>query len=126
MPGDAPDPARHYLLSQGNLYISASDLARIAQELMRARYAPMRQPAAPFGRRDPSLTEGLGTFILRDPALCPRMLYGHQGLAYGAVHGLFFDPESGRGFVLLTSGCSEARAHVLADINKAIIRQVFT
>lgn len=126
LPENAPDPARHYLLSQGNLYISAPGLARVAQELMRPRYAPMRRPAAPFGPRDPSLTEGLGCFILHDPALCPQTLYGHQGLAYGAVHGLFFDPERGRGYALLTSGCSEARRHVLADINKQIIKQVFS
>ena len=125
LPPDAPDPAQHYLLAQGNLYISAPELAKLGVELLRDRYAPMRHKVVPFGARDPQLWEGLGTFIV-DPAICGRVVYGHQGLAYGAMHGLFYDPQAGRGVALLTSGCSEARAHVLSDINKAIIRQVFT
>ena len=124
LPADTPDPARHYLLAQGNLYITAPELAKLGAELLRERYAPMRRKIVPFGARDPLLCEGLGTFIV-DPAVCGRVVYGHQGLAYGAMHGLFYDPESGRGAALLTSGCSEARVHVLSDINKAIIKQVF-
>lgn len=119
------DPARHYLLSQGNLYISAPQLAKIGMELMRARYAPMRTPIASFGARDKCLTEGLGTFIVHAPDVCAQTIYGHQGLAYGAMHGLFFDPDAGRGFALLTSGASEAREGVLSDLNKAMMRQVF-
>lgn len=122
----APDPARHYLLAQGNLYISAPALARLGREAMQPRYADMRQGIAPFGARAYSLTEGLGTFIVQDAAVCPQTLYGHQGLAYGAMHGLFYDPQSRRGFALLTSGASEARDGVLSDLNKAIMRQVFT
>lgn len=123
MPEDAPDPELHYLLSQGNLYISAPDLARLGVELLRERYASMRRRAADFGERDPRLSMGLSTFIVH--GVCPQTLYGHQGLAYGAVHGLFYDPEAGKGFVLLTGGCSEARVGVLADINIAVMRLVF-
>ncbi len=123
LPPDAPDPERHYLLSQGNLYISAPDLARLGTELMRDRYAPMRRKLADFGERDPRLGMGLGTFIVHD--VLPQTLYGHQGLAYGAMHGLFYDPAAGRGFALLTSGASEARVGVLSDINIAIMRLVF-
>ena len=122
-PAPGPDPARHYLLSQGNLYISAPELARLGQELMHPRYAPMRRALAPFGARDPRLEMGLSTFIVH--GVTPQPLYGHQGLAYGAMHGLFYDPDAGRGFVLLTSGASEAREWVLSDLNIAMIRQVF-
>lgn len=93
---------------------------------MQPRYADMRRGIAPFGARAYNLTEGLGTFIVQDAAVCPQTLYGHQGLAYGAMHGLFYDPQSRRGFALLTSGASEARDGVLSDLNKAIMRQVFT
>ena len=122
MPEDAPDPEHHYLLAQGNLYISAPELARLGAELMRARYAPMRRQIADFGARDAHLYMGLGTFIVHD--LLPQTVYGHQGLAYGAMHGLFYDPSAGRGFALLTSACSEAREGVLSDINIAMMRLI--
>lgn len=121
----APDPARHYLLSQGNLYISAPDLALLGREAMQPRYEAMRKCIASFGARAYNLSEGLGTFIVQDRAVCPQTLYGHQGLAYGAMHGLFYDTGAQRGFALLTSGASEARVGVLSDLNKAIMKQVF-
>lgn len=121
----APDPARHYLLSQGNLYISAPDLALLGREAMQPRYEAMRKCIASFGARAYNLSEGLGTFIVQDRAVCPQTLYGHQGLAYGAMHGLFYDADAQRGFALLTSGASEARDGVLSDLNKAIMKQVF-
>ena len=121
----APDTEHHYLLAQGNLCISAPDLARIGAELMKDRYAGMRKMIASFGARAYNLSEGLGTFIVEDRDICPQKLYGHQGLAYGAVHGLFYDPAAQKGVVILTAGCSEARNGVLADINKSIMKKVF-
>ncbi len=125
LPDGKPDPEMHYLLAQGNLYISAQHLARLGIELTRERYAPMRRKVIDFGARDRDLTEGLGTFIVHPGVLCDRAIYGHQGLAYGAMHGLFYDPVSRRGAVLLTAGASEAREGVLSDINKAVMRKVF-
>lgn len=125
LPKEGVDPAHHYLLAQGNLCISAPDLAKIGAELIKERYAPMRKMIASFGARAYNLSEGLGTFIVEDQDICPQRLYGHQGLAYGAVHGLFYDPAAQKGVVILTSGCSEARNGVLADINKAIMKKVF-
>lgn len=125
IPDTAPDPALHYLLAQGNLYISAPNLAKIGCEAMLSRYDAMRREVVPFGKRAYNLSEGLGTFIVRDAAVCPQTVYGHQGLAYGAMHGLFYDPESRRGFALLTSGASEARDGVLSDLNKSIMKLVF-
>jgi len=125
LPDGAPDPEHHYLLSQGNLYITASGLAAIGTELMKDRYAPMRGTVISFGARDKDLSEGIGTFIVRPGTVCDGPVYGHQGLAYGAMHGLFYDPVSKRGCVLMTSGCSEAREGVLSDINKAVMRKVF-
>ena len=125
LPVAFPDPEHHYLLSQGNLCISAPHLAKIGAELMKSRYAPMRKMIASFGARAYNLSEGLGTFIVEDKDICPQKLYGHQGLAYGAVHGLFYDPAAQKGVVILTAGCSEARNGVLADINKEIMKKVF-
>lgn len=125
LPDGTPDPEMHYLLSQGNMYISAQHLARLGIELTRERYAPMRRKVIAFGARDKDLSEGIGTFIVRPGVLCDKPIYGHQGLAYGAMHGLFYDPVSRRGAVLLTAGASEAREGVLSDINKAVMRKVF-
>ena len=55
-------------------------------------------------------------------AITPRTLYGHQGMAYGACHGLFFDVEKQKGLVFLSSGVSEARRGVLSDVNADLIR----
>ena len=85
----------------------------------------MRRPIAGFGARANNLSQGVGTFILQDPSLSPRPLYGHQGMAYGAVHALFFDPAIRRGVALLTSGASEARRGVLADLNAGVIRYLW-
>ena len=89
--------------------------------------AVMREPLSAFGQRDPHLQEGLGCFIYRDPAL-PFALYGHQGLAYGAVHGLFFrtDAIAGyTGFVILTSAASEQRDGVITALNRDLARYIF-
>ena len=123
LPPPGPDPERHYLLSHGNLWISAPELAKLGMELLKERYAPMRRSAVSFGARDRNLQMGLSTFIV-DASICGKAVYGHQGLAYGAMHGLFYDPASGRGFALLTTGCSEAREGVLSDVNKDFIRMV--
>lgn len=130
-PRDTVDPEFDYALAHGNLCISAPDLCRIGMALCEEGFLSkesldeMRAPVASFGKRADNLQQGIGTFVLDDPALFRRTLYGHQGLAYGAVHGLFFDPETKRGFALLTSGVSEARKGVLADVNADIIREVF-
>lgn len=118
---NAPDPMHHYAIAHGNLCISAKDLACIGREAMLS-YEELRKEQIPFGARDPHITEGLGMFIIRDRELSSHVIYGHQGLAYGAVSGVFFDPEQKKGFVLLTGGSSLARRHVLADLNRDLIR----
>ncbi len=127
LPAPGVDPEQHYALAHGSLCLSAEALARLGIAGMRPGFLreesllEMRRVIAPFGERAHNLSQGIGTFILQDAALCPRPLYGHQGMAYGAVHGLFFDPEAQRGLCLLTSGASEARSGVLADLNADLI-----
>ena len=128
LPPPGPDAEHHYNLAHGSLCLSAESLARLGQAGMAPGFlsaeslAEMRRSVSPFTGRAENLWQGIGTFILRDASLAPRTLYGHQGMAYGAVHGLFFDPEARRGYALLTSGASEARRGVLADLNAEIIR----
>ena len=49
------------------------------------------------------------------------MLHGHQGFAYGAVNGFFFD-DKGNGFVSFNSGASEQRIGRLSLLNRDLIR----
>ena len=113
----------HYALAHGNLWTDGENLARLGIAAMEPGFLTeeslnaMRRMAVPFGSRAKNLSQGLFTFILQEPKISPRPLYGHQGMAYGAVHGLFFDPVLQRGVILLTSGASEGRRGVLADIN---------
>ncbi len=128
LPPAGVNAEKHYALAHGNLYISAPQLAALGLAGMKPGFLSarsledMRRAAVPFGARARNLSQGLFTFVLREPSVCPRVLYGHQGMAYGAVHGLFFDPAAGRGTALLTVGASEARRGVLADLNADMLR----
>ena len=109
--------------AHGNLCLSAEDLALIAGRLMTSdTYRIMARPVIPFGSRDPAILSGLGMFII--PMKRSGTVCGHQGLAYGACHGVFFD--GGKGFVFLTSGCSLERRWVLSGLNLALIRLFLT
>ena len=128
LPAVEVNPEKHYNLAHGALCVSAPELAKLgiagmapgflAEESLRE----MRREIAPFGARADNLSQGIGTFIVHDARFAAPLLYGHQGMAYGAVHGLFFDPERKKGFALLTAGASEARRGVLADLNAEMIR----
>ena len=124
---DRPDPEHHHLYAHGSCCMDVASLVKLGQALLQPRFFTedslqlMRSPQGSLMRRDPALTQGLGMFILRDAAICDRPLYGHQGMAYGAVHMLFLDLESGRGIISLTTGASEARSHIMADINRALL-----
>ena len=127
LPPDEVNPEKHYNLAYGALCVSAPELAKLGIAgmapgfLTRESLDEMRRVIAPFGSRAHNLSQGIGTFILQDRYFASPLLYGHQGMAYGAVHGLFFDPETDKGFALLTTGASEARRGVLADLNREMI-----
>ena len=128
---DIPDPQRHYGLAQGNCCLNAGQLQQLMQALMDEGYLnrnsldTMRAPAADFGRGRQRLRQGLGLFSLRDPEIYKGQLYGHQGKAYGAVHAAFFEPDSRRGMIFLSSGISEAREGFLADAVCDLLRFAF-
>lgn len=130
LPLKGPDPEHHYALAHGNLCITAKDLAVLGWSLLVPGFLKaetlkeMRKVIVPFGERAFNLSQGLGTFVLKDDSISPCTVYGHQGLAYGAVHGIFYNPARGRGFVLLTTGASEARRGVLTDLNGELIRDL--
>ena len=66
------------------------------------------------------MRHGMGLLTIQDPSIHPGTLWGHQGFAYGAVNGVFFD-QDGNGFVSLNSGASERRTGHLALLNRDLI-----
>ena len=129
---DEPDPERHYLLASGSLFLTATDLAKLALTAWNGHdgflspecLSLMQTPTVPWPRQEVCLHHGMGLLKLDDPAIVKKPLWGHQGFAYGAVNGVFFD-EEGSGFACLNSGVSEQRQGHLAVINRDLIRFFF-
>ena len=81
----------------------------------------MKTPITQWPDSQGTVRHGLGLLVVEDPKLHSRRLYGHQGIAYGAVNGIFFD-ESGNGFASLNSGASEKREGHLSCLNRELIQ----
>lgn len=132
-PVDAPDPQRHFLLMSGNLFITAGDMAGLCLLVMHGgkrdgktflNEKSIRDLCTPIGggpEHWPGIRHGMGLFLLEDESASRRRLHGHQGFAYGAVNGCFFD-DGGNGFVSFNSGASERRVGRLSLLNRDLIR----
>lgn len=131
-PLSQPDPEHRYALASGALYLSAPDMARLLMTLASGR-APdggafldersltqMKTPICAWPHEGERMRHGMGLLVIRDPALGDRVLYGHQGFAYGSVNGVFFD-EDGNGFAAFNSGASERRIGHLSRLNRELI-----
>ena len=131
-PLDQPDPQTHYLLASGSLYITAEGLMRLCLPLanqgmangevfLDARsVALMTTPTADWPEPEVRMRHGAGLLEVDDIAVHPVRLNGHQGFAYGAVNGVFFD-GAGNGFASLNSGASEKRIGHLSCVNRDLI-----
>ncbi len=128
-PVSEPDPQRHYLLASGNLYLTAEMLARLALVICGSHpgfidddcLRLMKKPTTNWPQQEVRMRHGMGLLQLEDDSVYHRPLWGHQGFAYGAVNGVFFD-EDGNGFAALNSGCGEQRIGHLALVNRDLIR----
>ena len=123
-----PDPQRHYLLASGNLFLTAEMLAKLAMVccgsypgfIDELGLRLMRTPTADWPQQEVRMQHGMGLLRIEDPRIHPTALWGHQGFAYGAVNGVFFDNE-GNGFAALNSGSGEKRFGHLAAVNRDLI-----
>ena len=132
-PIDAPNPQRHFLLASGNLFITAGEMARLCMLVMhdgkhnghvfldKKSISNLLTPVGCGADRWPGMRHGMGLFTLEDASVSSRKLYGHQGFAYGAVNGVFFD-DQGNGFVSLNNGASEQRIGRLSVLNRDLIQ----
>ncbi len=122
------DLNRHYALAQGACCCDVDGLVKLGKALLRPGFFSeetlglMRHPHSSLKARDPHLTQGLGLFILNDKSIAEDALYGHQGMAYGMVQALFLDVKKSRGLISLTTGASEAREHILTDLNRSLLK----
>lgn len=122
------DPEQHYLLASGNLYLTAPALAKLTLAawngaegfLNEKSLAQMHRPVVQWPEPEVNMKHGMGLFQINDEKVYAKPLWGHQGFAYGAVNGVFFD-EDGNGFAALNSGASERRTGHLALINRDLI-----
>jgi len=127
-PLDEPDAEKHYLLASGNLYLTAADLAKLTLAasngadgfLDEISLRQMQTPLMGWPEKEVPMQHGMGLLQINDRRVYPKPLWGHQGFAYGAVNGVFFDDE-GNGFVSLNSGASERRMGHLALVNRDLI-----
>jgi CubicO group peptidase (beta-lactamase class C family) len=124
-----------YLLGQGELVISAEDLAKIGMilagdgsyegktYLSPETLAPMN--SIQFTDAEQNITRGLGTMAVSE--LIPgTQLYGHQGNAYGMIAGLFYDPVYHTGVVFLSNGCYGSKDEQgIYSVNRAIMRDIW-
>ena len=129
LPLDVPDPQTHYLLASGSLFVTGDGLARLCLPLLTDAHdgwlsatsqTQMKTPVTSWPGAEARTRHGMGLLVLDDPSLFHGPLYGHQGIAYGAVNGVFFDTE-GNGFVVLNSGASERREGHLSCLNRDLI-----
>ncbi len=131
-PPDIPSPLTHFGYTQGALYVTCESYARLLRCIARggmcdsgvplvsaASIAQMKAEHSTYGAASPTLSYGLGLLIVRDSRLSPHALYGHQGFAYGSVHGAFFDEENCITF--LTGGASEERIGMMGRCNLDIL-----
>ncbi|KPU46284.1 putative penicillin-binding protein PbpX [Oxobacter pfennigii] len=125
-----------YLLAQGNLYISAPDMAKLMIVLMSdGGYEGARilskeavdviNKERTVALRGHNKMRGLGLHITHS-LVKGRTLRGHQGRAYGATNEMFYDLEDKTGVVYLSNGSKYTKAfNGFAAIGSEIINAVY-
>ncbi|MDR1599903.1 MAG: beta-lactamase family protein [Oscillospiraceae bacterium] len=131
------DPLYHYTSTAGSLSISALDLAKVLVVLMgdgtyegvrvlnASTVETIRAPQNTVGSVYIDTDRGLDLNIYADSIVKGRVMYGHQGKAYGAICAAYFDPTDQSGVVLLTNGCDDSTFNSVARIARAVISAAY-
>ncbi len=130
----SPSPEHHYLAAAGNLFADAASLGKFVCMMIRGgspllsgeSILQMQGPVASYDKSAPHARHCLGMMAMEDPSLNTGRLYGHQGFAYGAAEGVFYEESTGNGFVFLNNGASEARRGHLAMVNRDLIHTILS
>lgn len=126
----------NYRLANGNLYISAKDLAKLMMVLMNdGMYEGKRilsKDAVDLmekiywsGESGFHKLQGLSLHIT-DDLVKGRRLYGHQGRAYGLTAEMFYDKLDRTGVVYISNGCVDIKApNGFTAIGSEVINAVY-
>ena len=101
-----------YYMAQGELIITASDLARLGIALAGDGTVDRKRVLSEGSVKEmntarfcaPDFDMGLGVRI-HDDIIDGRVICGHPGNALGAICGLYYDPADHTGVAILTNGC---------------------
>ena len=123
-----------YLLGQGELYISAYDLARIGGILagdgelegkrVISRELLDEMHTVQFIDEESGSVRGLGVERF-DKLIEGKSFWGHQGNAYGMLSGLIYDRDNDCGFVILTNSCVGGKKDGVYGINRAVVKELW-
>lgn len=124
-----PDPQTHYRMTIGSLWIRPVDLARLGILLCGGGTldgTAILQPETVAEMMSSQQGKGVitcdppyGLCVDRVTGLLPdRMVYGHQGLMGDGLCSLYFEPESGLVFMLVTNGCNTGMNNHIAKMSR--------
>lgn len=127
VPLKTADPFSHYGLAAGGLFITANGLGKLITYLANPDtrffstdlYRQMITPVVTQHFGSYSCGFGMGVFCLMNAKNTP--IYGHQGFAYGAVQGAFWQPNSKDWAISLNGGADESRNGRLGNTNLDVI-----
>jgi len=125
------DPMKHYGLAAGGLYATADALIILMTALANKESTLLKEETI-LQMLTPAVTQsfdgyscgfGMGIFCITQDS--GRKLYGHQGFAYGAVQGAFWDEKTKACVVSLNGGADETRIGRMGRTNLDIINTFF-
>ena len=127
------DPLCHYGHTAGSMYTDIQSLQVLFDVLIRNGNSFLSRQAvseitkehASYGRVSPTLSYGLGLLRINDHSISDRMIYGHQGFAYGCADGAFWEADTENSVIILNGGSSEARKGRLGLLNRDMMRWAF-
>lgn len=114
---DTVNPEMHFRITVGKLWIRGRDLCRLGimmcqngilegkRVLKESTVQEMMADQKGHGYVTVSSPYGLSVHR-EDTILKDRLVYGHQGLSEGTLCNLYWEPESGLVFALITNGCN--------------------
>ncbi len=130
------DPDHHYDLAIGDLWIRGDDLCRLGMMmcgdgnldgrilLTPETVAEMTSSQLDLGGITTDSPYGLSVHRISD--LVPgRMVYGHQGHSEGILANLYWEPETGLVFALITNGCNVQLDNYISTLSREAFKAVW-
>lgn len=129
-------PEAHYDLTIGDVWIRGDDLCRLGMLMLAGGTlgdVTLLQPetvaemcASQQGRGGVTVDSPYGLCVQRVTTLLEdRMVYGHQGLSDGILCNVYWEPESGLVFVMITNGSSCAMDNHIGKLSRRVFAQVW-